>query len=110
MLLYLYSDKLENNIKVIRKERCDDLKNELWYQTMLEYLIYSPYGKKNGCSTFEDMIAHFKHRQDLEMRIIREMIGDRATIHSAKELENRRYNKKFRIGNRVDSGTFGTVQ
>lgn len=95
LLLYLYSDKLEDNIKVIRKERCDNQKNELWYQTMLEYLIHSPYGKKNGCSTFEDMIAHFKHRQDLEIRIIREMIGDRATILSAKNWKIDDIIKKF---------------
>lgn len=54
-----------------------------------------PYGVKNGCSTFEDMIAHFKHRQKLEMRIIREMIGDRATILSAKNWKIDDIIKKF---------------
>ena len=84
LLLYLYTDELEENIKAIKKERCDDLGNELWYQMMLEYLMHSPYGKRHGYSTFEDMITHFKHRQQLEMRIIREIIGDRAVILSAK--------------------------
>ena len=31
------------------------------------------------------MIRHFKHRQELEMRIIREVIGDKAKILSAKD-------------------------
>lgn len=84
-LLYLYSDKLEENIKVIKKERSDQSGNELWYQMMLEYLIHSPYGEKYGCSTFEDMIAHFRHRQQLEMRIIREVIRERAMVLPAKE-------------------------
>lgn len=84
-LLYLYSDKLEENIKVIKKERSDQSGNELWYQMMLEYLIHSPYGEKYGYSTFEDMIAHFRHRQQLEMRIITEVIGDRAMVLPAKE-------------------------
>lgn len=85
LLLYLYSDKLEENIKTIKKERSDSFGNELWYQIMQEYLIHSPYGEKHGYCTFEDMITHFKHRQQLEMRIIREVIGDRAIILPAKE-------------------------
>ena len=76
---------LEENIKTIKKERSDQSGNELWYQMMLEHLIHSPYGEKYGYSTFEDMIAHFRHRQQLEMRIITEVIGDRAMVLPAKE-------------------------
>ena len=36
LLLYLHTDKLKENIKIIQKERCDDVGNELWYQMMLE--------------------------------------------------------------------------
>lgn len=85
LLLYLYSDKLEENIKAIKKERSDNQGNELWYQLMMEYLIHSPYGKRHGYSAFDDMIAHFRHRQQLELRVIREIIGDRAMILPAKE-------------------------
>ncbi|MDE6608891.1 MAG: hypothetical protein K2K54_14245, partial [Lachnospiraceae bacterium] len=84
LLLYLYSDKLEEYIIAIKKERCDDLGNELWYSMMLEYLIQSPYGKQHGFTGFEDMINHFKHRQQIELRIINEIIGDRAVILPAK--------------------------
>lgn len=52
---------------------------------MSEYLTHSPYGNKHGCSTFEDMINHFKRRQRLEMHIIREIISDNAIILPAKE-------------------------
>ena len=38
LLLYLYSDSLEENIRIIKKERSDDLGNELWYPAMLEHL------------------------------------------------------------------------
>lgn len=85
LLLYLYSDNLEETIKTIRKERCDDSGNELWYQLMFQYLIHSPYGVKHGYRTFEDMITHFKHRQGLEMHIIKEIVGDNAVILPAKE-------------------------
>ncbi|GFI65804.1 hypothetical protein IMSAG185_01408 [Lachnospiraceae bacterium] len=83
-LLYLYSDNLAENIEAIRKERCDQQGNELWYQMMWEYFKHSPYGKKHGCSTFDDLTAHFRHRQGLEMRIIREVLGDRAAVVPAK--------------------------
>lgn len=85
LLLYLYSDRLEATIKVIQKERCDNLGNELWYQMMLQYLMHSPYGVKHGCNSFDDMITHFKHRQELEMRIIDEIVGDHATILPSKK-------------------------
>lgn len=87
ILFYLYSDKLEENIKTIQKERCDEDGNELWYQMMLEYLVKSPYGRKHGCSTFEDLISHFKHRQELELRIVKEIIGKNAVIIPAKEYD-----------------------
>lgn len=84
LLLYLYSDEAEESIKVIKKERCDNQGNEMWYSLMLGFLIHSPYGKKHGYNSFEDMVAHFRHRQQLELRIIKEVIGERAVILPAK--------------------------
>lgn len=86
-LLYLYSDCPEENIEIIRKERCDEAGNEMWFQMMLEYLINSPYGKAHGCKGFEDLIVHLKHRQQLELSIIREVLGEKAVILPAKEYD-----------------------
>jgi len=83
-LLYLYSEDLAGNIRAIRKDRCDDLGNEWWYELMLAYLMDSPYGREHHYSSFEDMIQHFEHRQELEMRIIREVVGDNAKIIPSK--------------------------
>lgn len=85
LLLYLYEDGIEDNIKIIQKERCDQQGQELWYPLMLQYLINSPYGKQQGYCGFADMITHFRHRQELELRIIREIIGDHAVILPAKQ-------------------------
>lgn len=85
LMLYLYGDELEENIKVIQKERCDQQGNELWYPLMLQYLTNSPYGKQHGYKGFEDMMDHFRHRQQLELRIIREVLGERAVILPAKK-------------------------
>ena len=84
-LLYLCSDSIEENISNIKKERCDNQGNEVWYELMLNYLIASPYGQQQGYSNFEHMISHFKHRQELEMRIVRDIIGDKAIVVTAEE-------------------------
>lgn len=83
-LLYLYSEDVAENIRVIKKERADNCGNELWYELMLQYLIRSPYGQNHNYSDFEDMINHFEHRQKLEMRIIKEVVGDNAKVIPSK--------------------------
>ncbi len=84
LLLYLYSDNLEESIRAIKEERSDSTGNPLWYGMMLQYLINSPYGTAHGYSDFKDMVEHFTHRQNLEMRIIKEVVGDKAVIIPAK--------------------------
>ena len=84
-LLYLYSDKIAENIRIIQRERADDQGNQLWYPLMMEYLVNSPYGKRHGYGEFEDLISHLRHRQRVELRIVREIVGDRARILPAKE-------------------------
>lgn len=86
-LLYLYSDQIEENILAIKKERCDGQGNEIWYEMMLDFLTKCPYGQAHGYSTFEDMAAHFRHRQRLELRIIREVLGECAVVLEAKNWE-----------------------
>ena len=85
LLFYLYSDKVEECIKVIKEERCDDQGNEMWFSLMSEYLNDSPLGIRQGYKSFEDMIGHFRHRQMLELRIIKEIVGERGVVLPAKE-------------------------
>ncbi len=87
VLIYLRNDKLEESIKIIKKERSDDMGNELWYKMMLEYMASSPYGKKYGLNSFDDLIKHFMHRQELELSIIRNVIGENAIVLPAKEYD-----------------------
>lgn len=84
-LLYLYSDDIPENIRTIKKERSDTEGNPIWYLLMMEYFKKSPYGIKHGVESFDDLIAHFKHRQELELRIIREIVGERAVILKSKQ-------------------------
>ncbi|MCI8523425.1 MAG: hypothetical protein HFI62_09520 [Lachnospiraceae bacterium] len=85
LMLYLYSDQVEETIDVIRKERCDDQGNEMWYSLMMGFLIQSPYGRRHDYKDFSDLAAHLRHRQGLELRIIKEMFGERAMILPAKK-------------------------
>lgn len=84
-LVYLYSENIEENIRIISKERSDTSGTPLWLPMMLEYLKNSPYGMRHGMDTFEDLIAHLKHRQELERRIIKEIVGDHALILPSKQ-------------------------
>lgn len=85
LLLYLYSDNIEESTRIIQKERTDNQGKALWYPLMLDYLVNSPYGKQQGYKGFNDMVIHFRHRQQIELRIIKEIIQERAVILLAKQ-------------------------
>ena len=85
LLLYLYDENIAEGIRIIQKERADSHGNQQWYPLMLQYLINSPYGKAHGYKGFDDLISHLKHRQQLELRIVKEIIGERAVILPAKQ-------------------------
>lgn len=84
LLLYLYDDRIEESTRAIQKERFDHQGHELWYELMLAYLVNSPYGQRHGCKGFDDLTAHFRHRQQVELRIINEIIQEHAIILPAK--------------------------
>ena len=87
VLVYLYSDEIEENVQQIKKERSDGNGNEMWYPLMLRYLNDTPYGKKHPFGGVADMAAHFKRRMDMEMKIIEKIIGEQAIVLQAKEYE-----------------------
>ena len=84
LLYYLYDPDPEPHLRQICRERSDNEGNQLWYPLMMQYLAAAPYGKKYGCSTFDDLLACLKRRQELELRLIREILKDRAVILPAK--------------------------
>lgn len=84
-MYYLDSDKIRENLHQIRKERSDEQGNEMWYPLMLKYLQDSPYGRSHDYQDMEDMIAHFERRKALELRIIKDVLGEACVILRAKE-------------------------
>jgi len=86
-LLYLDSERIRENVLQIKKERSDENGNEMWYPLMLNYLKESPYGKAHGYEGLEDMVAHFERRRLLELRVLREVLGDSGVILKAKSFD-----------------------
>lgn len=87
ILLYLYSDDIESNILKIKKERSDENGVEMWYPLVMRYLNESPCGKNFGFKNISDMIAHYKRRMNLELKIVKEIIGEFSIILPAKNYD-----------------------
>lgn len=90
-IMYLLTEDISSSINVIRKERSDEQGNELWFPLMLGYFDESPYAKKNGLSGEEAMFSHFKHRQELEISICRQVFPDRYTVLKSKKYKDEDY-------------------
>ena len=83
-IFYLKTEDIPANIGVIRKERSDDNGNEMWFPLMIGYFDESPYAKSKGISGEEELYKHLAHRQDLELRICRELFADKVKILESK--------------------------
>ena len=83
-MLYLNSDDLEGDLLRVRRERVDAQGNEQWYAGMLRYLASSPYGAVHGADGWEDLLAYFRRRRALELRILRELLPSRSCVLPAK--------------------------
>ena len=83
-IIYIESPDIEGNINVVRKERTDENGNEVWFNLLMDYFINSPYARKRSLKDYEDLLEHLRHRQALELRICREVFGDRLTVVRSK--------------------------
>ena len=83
-ILYLQTTDIRGNLDVIRKERSDDQGNEMWYPLMQGYFDNSPYARNRGLSGLDALLAHFEHRQKLELQICREIFPAKVTLLPSK--------------------------
>ena len=86
-IVYLESkpDDIRKNLETARKDRTDEAGNEVWYQIMCDYFNNSPYAVKNGLKDEEGLIEHWTHRQELELRICKEVFPEQNVILQSKE-------------------------
>ena len=83
-IIYIESPDIEKNLNAVRKERVDKDGNEIWFNMLVEFFINSPYAKKRSLKNYEDLLEHLQHRQALELRICREVFGERLTVVRSK--------------------------
>ena len=83
-IVYLKATDIRGNLETIRKERSDEQGNELWFPMMTGFFNGCPYARSRGLKGEEDLIRHFIHRQDLELRICKEVFPDRSIILESK--------------------------
>ncbi len=86
-LLYIKAMDIESTIDTIKRERIDDLGNEIWFSLMLQYLEKSPYGKTHNLKESNGLVSHLKRRRDIELRIIDRIIGKEAIIIDSKSYD-----------------------
>ena len=88
-IVYLKTTDVRGNLETIRKERSDEQGKEIWFPMMLGFFNDCPYARSRGLQGEEDLIRHFIHRQDLELRLCKEVFPDRSII-----LESKNYSEK----------------
>lgn len=86
-ILYLKAENIEENLRIIRKERTDAAGKEQWFPLMMDYFDRSPYAKAMKRYGEKDLIAHFYHRQELELRICTEVFPKQAVILQSKAVD-----------------------
>ena len=84
-IVYLKAEDVEANINVIRKERSDENGRELWFPMLCDFFDHSLYAEVHGVSGEEALMEHLKHRQALEIRILKEIFPERHTILASKQ-------------------------
>ena len=83
-ILYLDVHDIPAEIDIIRKERCDEKGNELWFPMMVRYVEESPYGKEHALKGLEGLLMHLERRRALEHRIIDEIFNENTVVLKAK--------------------------
>ncbi len=83
-IFYLKTENIAESIGVIRKDRSDENGNEMWFPLMIRFFDESPYAKIRGVSGEDELYKHFLHRQELELRICRELFADMVTVLRSK--------------------------
>ena len=87
-ILYLKTQDIAGNLQVIRRERSEEQGRELWFPMMLDFFDNCPDSRTRGLSGEKDLLEHFARRQELELRICREVFPDRYTILHSKDYQD----------------------
>ena len=88
-LIYLETEDIRSSIGTVRRERVDGEGNERWFSEVMKYFNESAYAKAHGLRDFDGFAEHLEHRQQLELRICREIFPERSYILRSKQTDDR---------------------
>ena len=60
----------------------------MWFPLMMRYFDSSPYAIEKKVAGTSALLDHFKHRQELELSICREVFTDRYTVFKSKNYKD----------------------
>lgn len=80
-IVYLEVDDIRAAEEIVKKERCDEDGNEIWFSIMTDYIENSPFGRTNNLSGMDGLVKHLEHRVKLEKRILDEVFNNMYSIH-----------------------------
>ena len=82
------SDDIRKNLETARKDRTDEEGQEVWFQILCDYFNNCPHAMKNDLRDEDGLVSHWKHRQELELRICKEIFPERYTVLPSKRYES----------------------
>ena len=83
-IYYLNTAAIKDNLDIARKERVDDKGNEVWFGMLRNFFDNCPHALRTGLKGEEGLIKHWTHRQELELRICREVFDGNYTVLASK--------------------------
>ncbi len=87
ILIYIDTKDIEKTLTLIKEERVDINGNECWFMPLVSYIENSPFGKANNLIGFEGVVKLLKFRREMELRIINEIVGEKAIILMSKNYD-----------------------
>ena len=88
-ILYLRTEPedIRKNLEAARKTRTDENGNEVWFGMLCDYFDHSPYAVLHNLHGAEGLIRHWKHRQELELRICEEVFPGQYEVLPSKKYD-----------------------
>ena len=97
-IIYLDIEDIADGIDIIRKERTDNMGNELWFNLMVKYMEESSYGKEYALKGLEGLFTHLEKRKALEHQIIDKVFKENTIILKAKDYTHEGIAELFQKG------------
>ena len=77
-------DDIRKNLETARKNRTDENGNEVWFHMLCDYFDHCPYAEMNRLHGADGLTRHWRHRQELELRICKEVFPGQYEIFPSK--------------------------